>query len=119
MGSRRGVPSAWLFGIIIWMSKRQVFILVIVFLAIMGVLIGGRFFLSYLSKMRTTRASDFIYVESAADVNGDHVIDASDIGIIVSQFGKSGNSVRGDVSGDGKVDQIDLDFAIKNLTARK
>lgn len=101
------------------MTRKQVLVLTVTFLAVAGVFGAGVFFRVTVSQKIERSSSDFIYVDSPMDVNNDHVVDVSDLGIVVSNFGKSGANVRGDVNKDGKVDQVDLDFVRKNLTLLK
>ena len=48
---------------------------------------------------------------SNADINNDGVVDGSDLGLLLGQFGQT--TSRGDVNGDGKVDSSDLNILLK------
>ena len=44
------------------------------------------------------------------DFNGDNNSDFADLGILLSSFNKSKNFTFGDITGNGYVDQADLDM---------
>lgn len=44
----------------------------------------------------------------AADLNGDGVVDLSDLGVILAHYGSAGLPSEGDVNGDGQIDLSDL-----------
>ena len=45
---------------------------------------------------------------SQADINGDGVVNFSDLGIMLGQFGQVNSGLAGDINGDGRVDFDDL-----------
>ncbi|MCY4567000.1 MAG: dockerin type I domain-containing protein, partial [Candidatus Poribacteria bacterium] len=42
------------------------------------------------------------------DVNGDGMVNIQDLVLVASEFGQSGESLKGDVNGDGSVNVLDL-----------
>ena len=46
------------------------------------------------------------------DTNGDHVIDFTDLGAVLSDFGHAGAGLPGDLNGDGVVDFTDLGLVL-------
>ena len=52
------------------------------------------------------------------DVNGDHVVDNTDIGIITLAFGQSGSGLEADANGDGVVNALDRTLAIRSRGRR-
>jgi len=60
-----------------------------------------------------TRSSE----TTPGDINGDGVVDALDLGILIANYGKSGASITNpaaDINGDGVVDALDLGILIAN-----
>ena len=49
------------------------------------------------------------------DLNGDGKINAADNSIVLQNFGKNGQGVKGDINGDRVVDQKDLDLMSKQI----
>ena len=47
-----------------------------------------------------------------ADVNHDHIVDGTDLTVILSTWGTNGGSAGGDINGDGTVNGIDLTFIL-------
>ena len=72
-----------------------------------------------------TYFSEFVFAEEAedeliapGDVNKDGKVDATDLSMLISDFGKSGNDITypgSDVNKDGKVDATDLSILISNF----
>lgn len=49
------------------------------------------------------------------DANGDHVVNFSDLNIVLGQFGQTGPGLAGDVNGDGTVNFSDLNIVLSNF----
>ena len=68
----------------------------------------------------TTTSQDYTFTTSAApsipgDVNGDSTVDALDLSIILTNWGKPGQThAQGDLNGDGNVDALDLSIVLTN-----
>jgi uncharacterized protein (DUF2141 family) len=49
------------------------------------------------------------------DANGDGVVNITDLGLLLSQFGMSGAGLEGDVNSDGVVNITDLGILLANF----
>ena len=52
-----------------------------------------------------------------ADVNHDHIVDGTDLTVILSTWGTNGGSAGGDINGDGTVNGLDLAFVLSGWGA--
>ena len=52
------------------------------------------------------------YVRLPSDTNGDGVVDTADLGILIGEFGLTGQGLVSDLNGDGVVDTADLGLLI-------
>ncbi len=63
----------------------------------------------------TTAGSITITVGLAGDLNGDGVVDLTDLSTLLSNFGGPGGAADGDINGDGVVDLTDLSALLGNF----
>jgi hypothetical protein len=67
--------------------------------------------------------SVFIWQSFAAtpgetDLNGDGVVDLKDVSLLLSNYGKSGNGIKGDINKDGRVTLADVSLLLSNYKQR-
>jgi len=54
-------------------------------------------------------------VTCPGDINGDGIVDVTDMGILLNNFGCTGSGCAGDLNGDGVVDVVDLGILLNNF----
>lgn len=53
-------------------------------------------------------------VGKAGDVNGDNLVNALDLSILLSHWNQAGSRAQGDLSGDGRINALDLSMLLSN-----
>src|SRR4051812_33854257 len=56
----------------------------------------------------------FAATPASADLNGDGIVNLSDLSILMSNFGKTEANIKGDINADGTVNLADLSMLLSN-----